>query len=49
MELGFKRGFWRRMGAFHPGSLKARELLVVLLQPLPFLGSPSDAEHKGIC
>ena len=47
--IGLQKGLLEKVAFLLPWLSKALELLVVLLQPLPFLDLPSDAEQKGIC
>lgn len=48
-RIGLQKLLLEKDGGILPGLSKALELLMVLLQPLPLPGLPSDAEQKGIC
>lgn len=48
-RIGLQKGLLEKDECLPPWLSKALKLLMVLLQPLPFLGLPSDAEQKGIC
>lgn len=48
-RIGLQKGLLEKDGGLLPWLSKALELLMVLLQLLPLLGLPLDAEQKGIC